>query len=308
MRVLVTGGSGFLGRAIVSAANDSGYETFAPQSKEFDLYTMKGVDRYLSNTGPVDVIIHSAAHYGGLGINQAEPARIFNINMQMTVNVFEIARAHKVKKVLPIGSACAYPGFCSDDLLESEFWSGPLHESVEAYGMSKKIQLVAQRAYYQQYGILANHLILTNLYGLYDVFTEYRAHVLSALIKKFTDASERVTLWGDGSPIREFLYVEDAADAIVRAIALDHDLDPINIGTGEGISIKDLANLIATFTGFDGVIEWDTSKPNGTARKVLDITRMQEKLDWSPRWSLRDGLKKTITWYLDNKNEADARQ
>ncbi|MBM4040462.1 MAG: NAD-dependent epimerase/dehydratase family protein [Planctomycetes bacterium] len=312
MRILLTGGSGFLGCHIVAEARARGYEVLTPRSTEFDLVTMKGVQEYMRNLvgggGQVDVIVHSAAYYGGIGINETEPATIFYRNTQMALNVFELAREHQVRKVLPIGSACAYPGYLQGDLKEAHFWDGKLHDSVEAYGFTKKIQLVAQRAYFKQHGIESNHLVLTNLYGPHDVFTEHRSHVLAAMIKKFTDADDKVVLWGDGSPIREFLYVKDAADAIVRAIELDHDLEPINVGTGVGTSIGELAELVAKLIGFRGEIEWDTSKPGGTHRKVLDVTRMKQKLGWYPRWRLEDGLAETVDWYLKNKEAADLRE
>ena len=312
MRILVTGGSGFLGRHIIEAAQEAGHQVFYPRSAEFNLMTMEGVDKYMAGIrqryGGIDVIIHGAAYYGGIGIIQTEPATVFNRNCQMGLNVFEIARKHHVKKVMPIGSACSYPGHLEGDLKEEQFWEGKLHDSVEAYGFSKKLLFVAQRAYYKQFGIESNHLVLTNLYGPHDVFTEYRSHVLSALIKKFTDAKEKVTLWGDGSPIREFLYVKDAAQAIVRAVPLPHDPEPVNIGTGVGTSIYELAETIADFTEFKGIIEWDRSKPNGMKRKVLSVTKMKDKLGWNPSYSLRDGLKETINWYLPNKDQADKRE
>ena len=225
--------------------------------------------------------------------------------------MFEIAREYGVKKVVPIGSACSYPGYLQGDLKEEDFWSGKLHDSVESYGFSKKLQQVGQRAYHKQYGIESNHLILTNLYGPHDVFTEYRSHVVSALIKKFVDANkkgETVILWGDGSPIREFLYVRDAAEAIVKAMALPHDPEPINIGTGEGTSIRELAEVIQKYTGYTGRIDWDTEKPNGTARKVLDSEKRKQALTWEPRYSLENGLRETIEWYAANQAEADQRE
>lgn len=308
--VLVTGGSGFLGSHIVSKAQEKGYQVLAPRSREFNLQTGEGVQSYMEQArkayGSIDVIIHSAAYYGGIGINKREPATIFQKNIQMALNMFEVAREHQVAKVLPIGSACAYPGKLTGNLKEDDFWEGKLHESVEAYGISKKIQLVGQEAYYNQHGITSNHLILTNLYGPHDVFNEYRSHVLSALIKKFTEATHTVNLWGDGTPIREFLYVEDAAEAITRAIEMEHDLKPINIGTGEGISIKELAEKIQAVTGFQGDIHWDTSMPNGVHRKVLDVSRMQGVFDWKPYYSLDEGLRKAAEWYADNKAYADA--
>jgi GDP-L-fucose synthase len=315
MRVLITGGSGFLGRQIVAAARNAGHDVLAPRRNELNLETGDGVEDYMGGLSrkncAVEVLIHSAAYYGGIGINAAEPATIFAKNAMMAVNAFELARRFGIGKVLPIGSACAYPGYLEGDLRERDFWSGPLHESVEAYGFSKKMQLVAQRAYFKQHRIRSNHLILTNLYGPHDVFTEYRSHVVSALVKKFVDAQarrENVILWGDGSPIREFLYVVDAAEAIVRAIDLEHDLEPINIGTGIGTSIRELAEIVKKHTGFDREIEWDTSKPNGAPRKVLDTTRARERMGWSPRWSLDDGLAETIRWYVANKEAADERR
>lgn len=308
--VLVTGGSGFLGSHIVSRASEKGYQVLAPRSSEFNLETGEGVTNYMKDAkaqyGGVDVIIHSAAYYGGIGINKQEPATIYNKNIQMALNIFEVAKDHSVQKILPIGSACAYPGKLTGDLKEEDFWEGKLHETVEAYGISKKIQLVGQQAYYNQYGITSNHLILTNLYGPYDVFNEYRSHVLSALIKKFTEANDKVNLWGDGTPIREFLYVDDAAEAITRAIDMEHSLKPINIGTGEGVSIKELAQKIQKITGFEGKMDWDTTMPNGVHRKVLDVTRMQQVFDWRPQYSLDEGLRLTAKWYAQNKELADA--
>jgi len=306
--VLITGGSGFLGRQIVKYAENAGYKVLAPRSSELDLLNWDGSTSYFDEHPNIDVIIHSAAYYGGIGINKNEPATIFYRNIQMAINVFEMARVAGVKKILPIGSACAYPGSIHGDLKEDDFWNGELHDSVEAYGFSKKVQLVGQNAYYKQYGIESNHLILTNLYGPNDVFTEYRSHVVSALIKKFTDSKEKVKLWGDGSPIREFLYVEDAAEAIVKAIELPHSTEPVNIGTGRGTTIRELAELIEKITDFSGELEWDTDMPNGVARKVLDINRMKSQLDWEPKYSLEDGLKKTIQWYVANKEMADQRQ
>ncbi len=312
MKVLLTGGAGFLGRHIVDAAAKAGHQIFFPRSREFNLETGEGIDRYMTalqeKHGRLDAIIHSAAYYGGIGIIQSEPATVFTKNAQMGLTIFDVARRYGVKKILPIGSACAYPGYLDGDLIESKFWDGKLHDSVEAYGFSKKMLLVAQRAFYKQYKIESNHVILTNLYGPHDVFTEYRSHVVAALIKKFADARDEVTLWGDGSPIREFLYVKDAATAIVKALELPHDIEPINIGTGVGTKIKELAELVQQYTDFKGKISWDTSKPNGAVRKVLDVKRMRETLKWSPEWPLAEGLSETVSWYLANKQEADARQ
>jgi len=310
MRVWVTGGSGFLGRQVVARLRADGHDVLAPRRAELDLerpeQAAAAADRIAAG-GPVDVLIHGAAYYGGIGINQAAPAALLARNTQMAVTVWELARRLAIPKVVVVGSACAYPGGLQGDLNEADFWAGPLHPSVEAYGFTKKVHHVAQRAYHAQHGIASSHLILTNLYGPHDVFGAYRSHVVAALIKKFTDATDVVTLWGDGSPVREFLYVKDAAEAIVRALDLPHDLEPINVGTGVGTSIRELAELIGRLTGFEGRIEWDRSQPGGVARKVLDVSRMRRVLDWEPATSLEAGLRQTLAWYLPNKASADAR-
>lgn len=313
--ILITGGSGFLGRRLVAFAERLGYNAFYPRSSELNLETLQGADDYFaalaSQNIKIDVIIHSAAYYGGIGINQTEPATIFHKNSQMAINIFEMARKNEIKTVIPIGSACSYPGDIHGDLDEEDFWRGPLHDSVEAYGFSKKLQQVAQRAYYKQYGIESRHLVLTNLYGPNDVFTEYRSHVVSALIKKFVDAkltdSPNVTLWGDGSPIREFMYVDDAAKAIIKSLELPHDPSPINIGSGVGTTIRELAELTREFTKFEGELVWDVTKPNGVARKVLNVNKMKTLLNFEPEYDLSSGLKLTIDWYAANKEEADKR-
>jgi GDP-L-fucose synthase len=291
----------------VRTAAQHGYDVITPRHAEFDLVTGAGMNEFMreaTRTTPIDAIIHSAAHYGGIGMNEAQPATIFERNGRMTLNVFEIAREFGVRKVLPIGSACAYPGYLDDYLREESFWAGRLHHSVEAYGFSKKLQLVGQRAYHKQYGIEGNHLVLANLYGPHDIFAVDRSHALAALVRKFVEASGDIVLWGDGSPVREFLYVEDAAEAVVRAIELEHDLEPINIGTGIGTTIKDLATLIAESVGFQGVIRWDATRPNGSRFKVLAVTRMAEVLDWTPCYDLATGLKNTIDWYREHASQS----
>jgi GDP-L-fucose synthase len=211
---------------------------------------------------------------------------------------------------MAIGSACAYGGHIAGDMREDDFWSGPLHASVEAYGFTKKVLQVGLHAYGKQYGMQGQLPLVTNLYGEHDVFGEYRSHVAGALIKKFADAvqscAKEVVCWGTGSPVREFIYVGDAAEAVVRLLKTDY-LEPLNIGTGVGTSIKELAETIARCVGFRGEIVWDGSKPDGVGRKVLDVTRMKEVLGWTPPTSLEEGLVQTIRWYLANKETADAR-
>ena len=307
-KVLITGGSGFLGKQLVPICKEN-YKVLAPRSKTFDLYNYDKTLSYLKKHKP-EVIIHGAAYYGGININVEEPANLFHHNTLMTTNLFEAAAKSGVKKIVSVGSACAYPGCIIGDMKEEDFWSGPMHDSVIGYGSSKKIQLIAQLSYYKQYGLEGNHLALTNLYGPHDVFTEYRSHVVPALIKRFSDERNKpkITNWGNGSAIREFIYVKDAAKAISEFVNQPHDLEPVNIGTGVGTSIKELAELTSKYMNFNGALEWDTSKPNGVPRKVLDITRMKNKLPNFKPISFEVGLKLTIDWYLKNKKEADARK
>jgi len=224
--------------------------------------------------------------------------------------VYRAAGEAKVPKVQGIGSACAYPAKTSSDLHEEEFWDGELHPSVLAYGFSKKLQQVAMHAYKLKYGMKGQLPLLTNLYGEHDVFTEYRSHVVSALIKRYADAAIRgedhLMNWGTGAPIREFMYVDDAAEACYRLAMTDYE-GPLNVGTGIGTTIKELAELTAKHTGFKGQVRWDPSKPDGVMRKVLDVSKMKQVLGWTPPTELDAGLKRTIDWYLANKESADAR-
>lgn len=313
--VYVTGGSGFLGRQIVRHAGRK-HNVFKAPSSQCNLLDLDSVVKYLEEKKaegtPIEVIVNSAAYYGGLNITMSEPATIFYKNIQMINNVFATAAQTGVKKIVVVGSACAYPGGVEGDMSESDFWSGPLHGSVEGYGFTKKIQLVAQRVYCAQYGIEAAHLVLTNLYGPNDVFTEYRGHAIAVLIRRYVEAAlqgkAEVVNWGDGSPIREFLYVEDAAKVIAHFIDTPHDLEPVNVGTGTGTSIKQLAELIAEYAGYKGRVVWDTSKPTGAMRKVLDVGKLRRLMpDFTPL-PLDEGLKRTIQWYKQNKAEADKRK
>ncbi len=258
-----------------------------------------------------EIVVHSAAYYGGLGICVNETAEVFYRNTIMSANMIDAAGRGGVKKFLAIGSACAYAGNVNGDMREEDLWAGPLHPSVEAYGFSKKVQQVGMNAYRKKFGMLGQFPLITNLYGEHDVFGEYRSHVAAALIKKFADAvktgARKVVCWGTGAPVREFIYVGDAAEAVARLLETD-STEPVNIGTGIGTTIKELSELVARLTGFTGEIVWDTSKPDGVGRKVLDVTRMKRVLGWEPPTSLEAGLQKTIQWYLANKETADARQ
>ena len=308
-QVLLTGRSGFFGRRIAAALREHGFDLATPARPDFDLMDMASTLRTFERLRP-RIVVHSAAYYGGLGICMAEPAQIFHQNVMMGANLLEASGRVGVRKIMVIGSACSYPGSIAGDMNEEDFWSGPLHPSVEAYGFTKKVLEVGLRAYARQHGIAGQMPVITNLYGEHDVFGEYRSHVAAALIKKFADAVEsgadRVVCWGTGAPVREFLYSGDAAEAVVRLLANDYN-EPLNIGTGIGTSIRELARLIAKHTGFRGEIVWDVTKPDGVARKVLDVSRMKSILGWEPPTTLEAGLAKTISWYLANKMEADAR-
>jgi GDP-L-fucose synthase len=307
--VLLTGARGFYGRALANALRRHEFEVAAPGRPEFDLLDAGSVERTLEAIRP-SIVLHSAAYYGGLGICVAEPAQIFHRNVLMAVNLLNAAAKSEVRRFLAIGSACAYAGNIAGDMSEDNFWAGPLHPSVEAYGFTKKVLQVGMHAYGKQYAMQGQFPLITNLYGEHDVFGEYRSHVAAALIKKFADAVQRgdreVVCWGTGSPVREFIYVADAAEAVVRLLKTDY-FEPLNIGTGVGTTIRELSELVARFTGFKGRIVWDTSKPDGVNRKVLDVSRMKRVLGWAPPTSLEAGLEQTIRWYLENKETADAR-
>jgi GDP-L-fucose synthase len=307
--VLLTGARGFFGRRIAGALRANGFTVAAPGRPEFDLLDPTSVERTFDAVRP-EIIVHSAAYYGGLGICVSEPAQIFHRNVLMGAHLLNTAARHHVKRFMAIGSACAYAGDVAGDMRERDFWAGPLHPSVESYGFTKKVQQVGLNAYRKQYGMEGQLPLITNLYGEHDVFGEYRSHVAAALVKKFADAvrsgANQVVCWGTGSPVREFIYVGDAAEAVVQLLKTDY-FEPLNIGTGIGTSIKELAELVARFTGFKGDIVWDGSKPDGVGRKVLDVTKMKQVLGWSPPTSLEAGLQLTIRWYLENKETADAR-
>jgi GDP-L-fucose synthase len=307
-RVTVTGGSGFLGSHIVDRLRDYECKVFVPRKADYDFIRFEDCLRCFREC-PADLVIHSAACYGGIEFNQLYPARICYENLVMSAHLFEVARLARVEKFVAIGTAASYPGYLEGELKEDNFWDGPPHETVMGYGLTKKIMAVEGSAYKKQYGFNSIHLVLTNLYGPRDIYNPERSHVVAALIRKWVEAkmarASEVEVWGTGKAIREFLYVADCAEAILRAAEVYDETTPLNIGTGTETSIRDLAETINELVSFAGRIVWNTSKPDGQKKKILDVTKMKEALHWHPSTSLRDGLVRAIEWYSANKEEAD---
>jgi GDP-L-fucose synthase len=305
IKVLITGGAGFLGSYVVEKLRRRGCQHIViPRRATCDLRQEANIIRLLKRAQP-DIIIHLAAVVGGIGANRERPGEFFYDNLIMGAQLMEQARRFRVKKFVSIGTVCAYPKFTSMPFKEENLWSGYPEETNAAYGLAKKTLLVQGQAYRQQYGFNAIYLLPVNLYGPEDNFDPDSSHVIPALIKKCVDAIESdddyVVVWGDGSPTREFLYVEDCAEAILLATERYDKPEPINIGTGFEISIKDLIHLIVEMTGFKGEIVWDTGKPNGQPRRCLDVSRAEREFGFRAKTDFRAGLKKTIDWYLERR-------
>ena len=311
-RVTVTGGAGFLGQHVIKRLEGYGATTFVPRQRDYNLTSLDACLRCLMEE-PCDVLIHAAAYYGGIGINVNEPAKLYYSNLVMGANLMEAARLAKVSKVVNVGTACSYPGYLEGELKEDDLWSGPCHASVVNYGLTKKMLAVQGLAYKRQYGLDSIHLILTNLYGPGDSYNPDRSHVVAALVRKFVEAeiaqAPSVEVWGTGKPVREFLYVEDCADAIVLAAERYNDVaTPLNLGTGVGTTIRELSDAVCAAANYRGKMVWNTDKPDGALKKVLDVTRMKQALDgWAPPTGLKAGLDKTVAWYRANKAQADSK-
>ena len=300
-RVMVTGGAGFLGRAVVSRLQAAGAdEIFVPRSRDYDLRTAAGIDRALTDAQP-QLVIHLAAVVGGIGANRLNPGRFFYENAVMGIQLMEQARLRGVEKFVTVGTVCAYPKFTPVPFTEDDVWNGYPEETNAPYGLAKKMLLVQGQAYRDQYGFNVIHLIPVNLYGPGDNFDPASSHVIPALVKKCVDAreagSDTIEVWGTGAASREFLYVEDAADGIVLAAERYDGADPVNLGVGSEITIRDLVALIVRLTGFTGDVRWDASKPDGQPRRSLDTSRARQSFGFEARTSFETGLRATIDWY-----------
>jgi GDP-L-fucose synthase len=306
-RITVTGGAGFLGAYVVTRLKESGCENiFVPKRSNYDLVNNEAVKKLYKDAAP-DIVIHLAARVGGIGANEQNPGKFFYENLMMGVQMMEQGRLAGIEKFVAIGTICAYPKSAPIPFKEEDLWNGYPEETNAPYGLAKKMLLVQAQAYRQQYGFNTIYLLPVNLYGPGDNFDPKSSHVIPSLIKKCVDAnrlgSKEIVVWGTGKPTREFIYVEDAAEAIVLATERYNKGEPVNIGSGIEISIKELVSLIAELTGFEGQVVWDTSKPDGQPRRRLDISRAEREFGFKAKTKFREGLRKTIDWYLAVKIE-----
>lgn len=304
-RITVTGGAGFLGRYVVKKLQERGCQNvFVPRSKDYDLVNNEAVKRIYHDSKP-DIVIHLAAKVGGIGATSEKPGEFFYKNLIMGVQMMEQGRLSGVEKFVAIGTVCAYPKHIPIPFREEGLWNGYPEETNASYGVAKKMTLVQAQAYRQQYGFNAIYLLPVNLYGPGDNFDPKTSHAIPGLIKKYLDAieevREKVIVWGTGKPTREYLYVEDAAEGIILATEKYNKPEPVNLGSGFEISIKELADLIAKLVEFKGQIIWDTSKPDGQPRRLLDSSKAEREFGFSVKVGFEEGLKKTIAWYKEQR-------
>ena len=296
MRVLVTGGGGFLGSHLVERLERDGHDVVVARRADYDLTSMVDTAR-LFEEADADLVFHLAAEVGGIGANRANPGRYWYANLAMGANVLEQARIHETGKLVIAGTVCAYPKHAAIPFSEDDLWDGYPEETNAPYGVAKKAILVGAQAYRDQYGLNTIFLLPTNLYGPRDNFDLETSHVIPALIHKMVEAEDEVVLWGDGSPTREFLYVDDCVDGLVLAAERYDGPEPVNLGAAKEISIRELAEIVAEVTGFEGRIVWDRDRPGGQPRRSVDATRARELFGFAARTPLREGLERTVAWY-----------
>jgi GDP-L-fucose synthase len=296
MRVLVTGGGGFLGSRLVERLEAADHDVFVARRRDYDLTLQSDAARLFEDAAP-EIVYHLAAEVGGIGANRSNPGRYWFANLQMGVNVLEQARVHQTQKLVLVGTVCSYPKFTPVPFHESALWDGYPEETNAPYGIAKKALLVGAQAYREQYGLDSIFLLPTNLYGPGDNFDLETSHVIPALIRKMLESPDQVVLWGDGSPTREYLYVDDCVDGLTLAAERYDGADPVNLGSGVETSIRHTAELVADIVGFEGEIVWDTSMPNGQPRRSLDASRARELFGFEAKTPLREGLERTIAWY-----------